>query len=240
VVRVDEGRRTKPRQGRSWLSIAREAWDTDILQERSFLFLVGSRFFVLLAGALLVTLSTFYLAQTFGLGAKETGETKLFLLAIVIVGVTLSVVPSARLSDRVGRKKVIYAACGIGATGLAMGALAPTVPIALAGAALFAVASGSFLAVDWALMTDIIPKASSGRYMGISNVATVSSGIVALALGGAAVMDTVNSVVGYGAGPRAALGLGVACYGIGALLLRPVVERRREDVVPAVEAAAPG
>jgi hypothetical protein len=28
------------------------------------------------------------------------------------------------------------------------------------------VSSGSFLAVDWALMTDIIPKATTGRYMG--------------------------------------------------------------------------
>jgi len=237
VIRVDEGRRAKPREGRSWLSIAGEAWGTDILQERSFLWLVGSRFFVLLAGALLVTLSTFYLAQTFGLSAQQTGETKLILLGIVIVGISLSVVPSARLSDRVGRKKVIYAACALGGTGLAIGAVAPTVPIALAGAALFAVAAGSFLAVDWALMTDIIPKASSGRYMGISNVATASSGIVALALGGAAVMDTVNALMGYGTGPRAALWLGVVCYAIGALLLVPVQERRREDAPAALAVA---
>ena len=96
VVRVDEGRRAKPRNGRSWLSIAREAWGTDILQERSFLWLVGSRFFVLLAGALLVTLSTFYLAQTFGLDASETGDAKLILLGVVIVGITLAVVPPRR------------------------------------------------------------------------------------------------------------------------------------------------
>ncbi len=41
------------------------------------------------------------------------------------------------------------------------------------------VGGGSFLAVDWALMTDIIPKASSGRFMGISNVATATNGVVA-------------------------------------------------------------
>ena len=235
VVRVDEGRRAKPRNGRSWLSVAREAWGTDILQERSFLWLVGSRFFVLLAGALLVTLSTFYLAQTFGLGAGATGEAKLILLGVVLAGITLAVVPSARLSDRIGRKNVIYGACAIGAAGLAIAALAPSVPVAMLGAALFAVAAGSFLAVDWALMTDIIPKASSGRYMGISNVATASSGIVALALGGAGVMDTVNAILGYGTGPRAALWLGVLCYIIGALLLRPVDERRREDPAPVLE-----
>ena len=43
---------------------------------------------------------------------------------------------------------------------------------------------GSFLAVDWALMTDIIPKASAGRYMGISNVATATNGVAAAFIGG--------------------------------------------------------
>ena len=41
------------------------------------------------------------------------------------------------------------------------------------------ISAGTFLAVDWALMTDIIPKATSGRYMGISNVATAASGPLA-------------------------------------------------------------
>jgi MFS family permease len=91
--------------------------------------------------------------------------------------------------------------------------------------------------VDWALMSDIVPKASTGRYMGISNVATASAGTVALALGGAAVMDTVNHWLGYGAGPRAALLLGVGFYLLGALLLVPVVERRREPEAALAEAA---
>jgi hypothetical protein len=86
-------------------------------------------------------------------------------------------------------------------------------------------------------MSDIVPKASTGRYMGISNVATASAGTVALALGGAGVMDTVNHWLGYGTGPRAALGLGVLCYVVGALLLKPVIEKRREDE-PAPVAAA--
>jgi hypothetical protein len=50
-------------------------------------------------------------------------------------------------------------------------------------------------------------------------------------------MDTVNKWLGYGAGPRAALAFGVICYVIGALLLRPVIEKRREDPL-VVEPAA--
>ena len=225
---VDEGKVAKRRRGRSWFAIAREAWGTDILRERSFLWLVGSRFCILTGASLYPIMATFYLAQVFGLDQKAAGDTKLILLGIVGLCVTLSVVPASKLSDRIGRKKVIYFSCLAGGAGLAMGAVAPVLPVALAGAGLFAVAAGAFLAVDWALMSDIVPKASTGRYMGISNVATASAGTVALALGGAAVMDTVNRAFGYGVGPRAALGFGVVCYMLGALLLKPVIERRRE------------
>jgi MFS family permease len=228
VLHVDEGQMAKPRKGRSWFAIAREAWGTDILRERSFLWLVGSRFCILTGAALYPIMATFYLAQVFGLDQRAAGDTKLVLLGIVGLCVTISVVPASKLSDRIGRKKVIYGSCLAGGAGLGMGAVAPILPVALAGAALFAIAAGAFLAVDWALMSDIVPKVSTGRYMGISNVATASAGTVALALGGAAVMDSVNHIFGYGAGPRAALGFGVLCYLLGALLLKPVVERRRE------------
>jgi len=52
-------------------------------------------------------------------------------------------------------------------------------------------------------------------------------------------MDTANRLLGMGAGPRAALLFGVLCYILGALLLKPVVERRREaDGAPAEPAGA--
>jgi MFS family permease len=109
---------------------------------------------------------------------------------------------------------------------MAVVSVAPVLQMAYLGVVLFGLASGTFLAVDWALMTEIIPKASSGRYMGISNVATASASIFALAVGGT-LMDTVDRVVAEGAGPRAAYGLAVAFFIIGGLLLRPVDEHRR-------------
>ena len=87
-------------------------------------------------------------------------------------------------------------------------------------------------------MTDIIPKASSGRYMGLSNVATASAGILALAVGGT-LMDVIGGPDLSGAGPRAALWMAVVLLGVGALLLRPVDERRREDFPPVIDEALP-
>ena len=229
LVGVREGRTAKDRGGRSWLAIAREAWGTDILRERSFLWLVGSRLLVLMGSSMLVQLSTFYLAQSHALDAQATASVKIALLALVTASIVLSVVPSARASDRFGRKPVIYVSCVVGTAGLLLVAAAPVLAVAFVGAALVGVSSGIFLAVDWALMTDIIPKASSGRYMGLSNVATASAGILAVAFGAGLIMDSVNSLAGYGIGPRAAMLFGAASFVLGALLLIPVDERRRAE-----------
>jgi MFS family permease len=233
VWRVNEGKAARDRGGRSWLSVAREAWATDILRERSFLWLVSSRLFFLMGATMLINLSLFFFAQTFDLPQDEAGAANFPVLAAVIVGNILTVIPAGRISDRVGRKPVIYVACAVAGLGMLIVALAPTIPVVIVGAALFGAGSGMFLAVDWALMTDIIPKASSGRYMGISNVATATAGIFSLMTGGT-LMDLVNDAMTRGDGPRAAFLLAVVYFALGAILLRPVVEprSRRDEPVP--------
>jgi hypothetical protein len=62
--------------------------------------------------------------------------------------------------------------------------------------------------------------------MGISNVATASSGVLATALGGR-LMDVVGGLERLGSGPRAAMWLAVGCYVVGAILLHPVREPPR-------------
>jgi MFS family permease len=223
VWRVGRGQPPKPRDGKSWRSIAREAWGTDILQERSFVWLVASRLFFLMGGGILFNLVVAYLKQVFGLSQEEAAGVNTILLVIVAVTNVIVILPAARLSDRVGRKPVIYASCVIGGAGIGLAALAPAIPVAIVGASLFGVSAGMFLSVDWALMTDIIPKASAGRYMGLSNVATGTSGLLAVTTG-ALMMDAVNIAFGVGTGPRAAFLLGLAYYVVAAILLRPVKE----------------
>jgi MFS family permease len=226
VLRVNDGQVTKSRGGRSWFAVAREAWGTDVLREHSFLWLVGSRLLFLMGAAMLATLGPFYLHQTFGLDETASGTTFLVVVGLVLVANLAAVIPAGRLSDRIGRKRLLYASFGLGAAGMTVVALAPILPVAYLGVVLFGLASGMFLALDWALMTDIIPKASSGRYMGISNVATASASIFALALGGT-LMDAVDQAAGVGSGPRAAYALAVVFFVVGGLLLRPVDEHYR-------------
>ncbi len=224
--RVHEGRAAKDRRGMSWLRVAGSAWGLDILKQRSFMWLLGSRFFFLMAGGVLMKLALFYVSRSLGQSQQQTATLVAVIPVIVIAATALAIVPSARISDLVGRKPVIWVACAVGAGGMLVVMLAPGIPVAFAGTAMYGIAAGIFLAVDWALMTDIIPKASSGRYMGLSNVATATSGIVGLAVG-ATLMDVVGGPGQGGSGPRAAMGFAALAFVVAAVLLVPVREPAR-------------
>jgi MFS family permease len=227
VVRVPNGPPARPRGGRPWRSIAAETWGTDILRERSYIWLLASRLFVLMGGASLVNFVVLYLTNVHGL--TEAGQTQLLILGAVAIASLIAIIPSARLSDRVGRKPVIYVSTALGAVALVMAALAPNLAVVVIAAAIFGGSQGTFLAVDWALMTDIIPKAASGRYMGLSNVATQSSTTIAVIVGGLLIDLIARAALPLGTGQRVVLFVGVAYYILGALTLRSVVEPPRSE-----------
>jgi MFS family permease len=144
----------------------------------------------------------------------------------------VTTIPSARISDRIGRKPVLYAACAIGAAGMLIAAGAPSVQVFVLGAVLIGIASGTFLAVDWALMTDIIPNADSGRYMGISNIAVAAGGPLASVIGGAALFLLTTGAIVAPLGPRAAFAAAVGLFLLAALFLRRVDVTPRGERLP--------
>jgi hypothetical protein len=92
-------------------------------------------------------------------------------------------------------------------------------------------------------MTDIIPKSTTGRYMGISAVATGLAGplgrllanplltlliLIGLAPGLDPTVDSPQSSF-YALGPRLVILMGVPFFIISGWALRHVDERRRED-----------
>jgi MFS family permease len=207
------------------------------------MWLVASRLAILMGGSVLTSLAVFYLARTMGLNEHDSGIVFTPLVTLVALGTVISVVPAARISDRVGRKRVIWASCAVSAIGLAIVASAPSLPFAFLGALLYGISAGMFLAVDWALMTDIIPKAASGRYMGISNVATSLAGPISRLSSGFLLTGIVllglpadvrssapaEQSAYYSVAPRIVLGLSLVFFVVAAWALRRVDERRRED-----------
>jgi MFS family permease len=243
VLFVREGRTGPSREGRSWFQIGLSAWGADILRERSYVWMLVSRLFFLMAPTLPLSLGLYYLRQSLGSNDDEAAR-QLFVIAGV-VGVTtgLATLPAAKLSDRFGRKNMIYWGIFLGLVGTVVLGFAPSFEVALLALVLIGLASGSFLAVDWALMTDIIPKATTGRYMGISAVATGLSGPLARLLTlpllsvlilvglppGADVQTQADQSSFYAVGPRLVILIGVAFFIVSAWALRHVDPTRRED-----------
>lgn len=240
VLTVSEGRAAPDRGGRSWLQIARSTWGTDILRERSYVWLLSSRLCYLAMPGVITAYAVFVLERSFGLPPADAGPLLFLIGGLIAAGTALAVVPAAWLSDRVGRKRVIYISFGLAALGVSLLAAAPSVPMALAALVPIGLSAGAFLTVDWALMTDIIPKATTGRYMGISNVATATAGPLGLTIAGVVLAvvtaaglpavggSDVDSAL-LGAAPRASIAVTLVFIALAALALTRVDERRRED-----------
>jgi MFS family permease len=225
VATVDEGR-AGPKRTRPWREIALSAWGRDILDQRDVLWLLFVRLMFLGAyNATLIAIGYFRRSH----GMTDAGADTIVFVATAIVGVTtaLAAIPGGRLSDRFGRRAVIWAAGLIAAIGLLGVTFAPSPAFAVGSWVPFGIGMGLFLSADWALMADVIPKETAGRYMGILNAGTAMAGPVFILVAGP-IQDLVAAAFGDPVGPRAAMAVAVVFLGISGLALTRVDPRRRE------------
>jgi MFS family permease len=230
VLTVDEGREGPPRT-RPWREIALSAWGRDILGQRDVLWLLVVR--LLFLGAYNATLIAIgYFRRSHGMSDADADATVFLATAIVGVSTALAAIPGGRMSDRFGRRPVIWTAALVAGIGLLGVAVAPSPGIAVASWVPFGIGMGIFLSADWALMADVIPKETAGRYMGILNAGTAMAGPVFIIVAGP-VQDLVAGAVSDPAGPRAAMAVAAGFIGLSALALTRVNPARRELAAPA-------
>lgn len=154
----------------------RPAWPTltvflGSLAHRDFALAWLTRGLVTLGYALGTTYLLFFLRDRVGIADPAGG---VFTANLVAAGALLvTVFVGGVLSDRTGRRKVfVIISTVVIAAGLAMLALVPTWPGTLVSAGLLGGGFGVYLAVDLALITEVLPSAEdSGRDLGIINVA---------------------------------------------------------------------
>ena len=149
-----------------------------------FAWAFASRFMFVLAYAFLVTYQAYYLLNK--IGSAEADVPHQIFLSTVVQSVVLVLVSLAagRLSDRTGRRKVFVLAASI-IYGLAMFvvAMASSLTGFLVGMAVSGLGFGMYMAVDLALVADVLPdKDNIAKDLGVFNIAGALPFAVAPAL----------------------------------------------------------
>ena len=137
----------------------------------------------------------FYMEDVVGMTFSEAS--RLFGDLSVVLGVSLLIItiPAGRLSDRVGRRPIILAACVVAVAGNLLLLFARTRPVLILGGAALGMATGIFLSASWALATDLVPRGMAARYLGVANIATAGGSFLARLAGGA-LIDPINRLTG--------------------------------------------
>jgi MFS family permease len=103
----------------------------------------------------------------------------------------LAVYPAGHLSDRFGRKPIIFFSGFIGIVGILVLLFTRSYPGTLVCGGLLGISSGAFLSTNWALATDLVPAGEEARYLGLTNIATAGAGALARLTG--PVIDIFNA-----------------------------------------------
>jgi len=165
-----------------------------------------SRVLVNLGNALGTTQLLYFLQFGLNRPLASVQDDLLLLTLVYMVFFIISALVIGKISDRIGQRKIFV---GIAAYLQAIAALllafVPDFNIALVGAGLLGLGYGSFMAVDQALATQVLPDAHSrGKDLGIMNIATAVPQAFGPLLGAMIVLIGVNVATGGGTIPSAA------------------------------------
>jgi len=157
-----------------------------------FAWAFGTRFLVQLGNAL----GTLYLLYFLRDAAHYPHPAKGLLVLIVIytVGVVLTAIVGGMISDRLGKRKMLVTVSGLlMAAAAVLLTFVETWHAAIGAAVLFGIGFGAYLAVDQALITQVLPAARDrAKDLGIINIAIVCPGAL-----GAGISAPLVSLGGY-------------------------------------------
>jgi hypothetical protein len=144
------------------------------------------RFLVSTAIMLVQVYLYYYVVDELGI-ARDRADGVLAHVMVTFLGSGLvTAVALAWISDRTGRRRpIVAAACAVTAAGIIAALLAPTLLWWLVAIAVVGAGQGAFVAVDVALMTEVLPSlADAGRDLGIVALSYLLPQVIAPLVGG--------------------------------------------------------
>jgi MFS family permease len=182
-----------------------------------FVWVFASRFLLVLAYAFLVTYQAYYLLAQ--VGSREDNGAHTIFLGTLTQSVTLvaTALVTGKLSDHIGRRRIFVLAAAV-VYGLALFVVAGADDVRgyLAGMALGGLGFGMYMAVDLALVVDVLPdRDQAAKDLGVLNIAGALPFSLAPAL--------APAILGLGGGSyRVLFTVAGACAIFGAACVLPV------------------
>jgi MFS family permease len=166
------------------------------------------------------------------IGVKKPEEQAAMLIGALLFASSISGISGGYISDRIGRKKVVYIAnCMIAVAALAFIACR-TMPQVFVAGIFFGVGFGAYTSVDWALGTDVLPsKKDAAKEMAVWHISmtlpqSIAAPFAAVLISAPGMteehrgLETIPhyTVMGY----SYIFVLCAICFGLGAFLLKNV------------------
>lgn len=108
-----------------------------------------------------------------------------FFLLALLLGAVASSLSAGALSDRLGRKKPVYASSALMGVVAAVFVFFGNFELAVLLGIVFGLGYGAYIAVDWALATDVLPSLEDyAKDMGIWHIASVLPQVIATPIAG--------------------------------------------------------
>ena len=167
------------------------------------------------------------------IGIENPDGPAAMMTGLLLISSCLSGIYGGILSDRIGRKRVVYIANVLIAIVALSFIFCRTIPQVLIAGSIFGLGYGAYISVDWALGTDVLPnKKSAGKEMGVWHIAMTLPQTIAAPFAGDLILrfgktpyiapDGIPSVHYTINGYAAVFGLCAICFALGAFFLKNV------------------
>jgi MFS family permease len=162
-----------------WRKLAGSFW-TNPVKHPDFAIAWLSRALVLFGVSALQHYLLFYLRDRIGLSRQETPHAMFVCMLTATVVMTASALLFGRISDRVQRRKIFVIVAGLGlASGFPVLLACTTLTQVLYVVVWIAFAQGAYLAVDLALLSEVLPdRNAAAKDMGVFHLANVLPQVV--------------------------------------------------------------
>lgn len=159
----------------------------------------AARFLVQLGSAIATLYLLFFLQDRIGLSSNDAQQTQTVLIGLYALGTMATAVVGGYFSDRSGRRKVyVIEATVVMAVAAIILMFTTTTGPALVAALVLGLGYGWYLAVDQALITQVLPAARDrARDLGVINIANSAPQVLAPVIAAAVIAMFGRDALGY-------------------------------------------